>query len=135
MRWRCSFTAVEWRYQFGALWAIGAGVASVGSLGCLYYSMSRGDMILVALLAATGVVIPVVAGIAGGNAVTMATARGMLLTVVGAIATTWGPAEVEGQQRGSNVVAAVFALGSAAGQRLVLLISPGTYSLSLRASS
>ncbi|MEO6700618.1 MAG: EamA family transporter [Jatrophihabitantaceae bacterium] len=107
-----------------AYWAIAAGFASVGSLGCLYFSMSRGDMILVAPLAATGVVIPVIAGIASGNSITLITGGGMLLAAIGAIATTWSAPEHAEQATGgnNNLVAALFALGSAAGQGLFLLM-------------
>jgi drug/metabolite transporter (DMT)-like permease len=107
-----------------ALWAVGAGVASVGSLGCLYFAMARGDMILVAPLAATGVVIPVIAGIASGNSITTLTAIGMLLAVIGSIATTWSAPESTADRADSNanLVAALFALGSAAGQGLFLLM-------------
>lgn len=105
------------------VWSAAAGLASLGSLACLYLAMARGSMILVAPLAATGVIIPVIAGLAGGNSITWASGSGMALATVGTIAATWSPAEDEpGAPRSSNLAAAPFALGSAAGQGLFLLM-------------
>lgn len=103
-------------------WSAAAGLASLGSLACLYLAMARGSMILVAPLAATGVIIPVIVGLAEGNSVTWASGSGMALATTGTIAATWNPADADaGAPRSGNLVAALFALGSAAGQGLFLL--------------
>ena len=104
-------------------WSAAAGFASLGSLACLYLAMARGSMILVAPLAATGVIIPVIAGLAEGNSITWASGSGMALAAMGTIVATWSPADGEpGKPRRGSLAAALFALGSAAGQGLFLLM-------------
>lgn len=110
---------------FSWAWAVAAGTASVFSLGMLYLAMSRGRMVLVAPLAATGVSLPVLIGLLSGDPVTPVLLLGIALAVAGTLAVTLGgesesdqKTSVTGQRDGrrSDIVAALFALGSAIGQ-------------------
>jgi drug/metabolite transporter (DMT)-like permease len=103
------------------VWAVAAGLCSVGSLGSLYLAMSRGDMVLIAPLASIGVVIPVGVGLVEGNKVTVLIVLGFVLAIIGTLATTWSAPEPGSKEKKSNVAAALLALGSAAGQGLFLV--------------
>ena len=103
------------------VWAVAAGLCSVGSLASLYMAMSRGDMVLIAPLASLGVIIPVIVGLVEGNTVTLLVVLGFVLAIIGTLATTWSAPEPETREKKSNLTAALLALGSAAGQGLFLV--------------
>ena len=68
-----------------ALASLGAGVAVIVGLACFYRALARGTMSVVAPLAATGVAIPVLAGLLGGNHLGAVQAAGMLTAVIGVV--------------------------------------------------
>lgn len=93
-------------------WAIGAGLAGLLGLAAFYRALATGTMGVVAPLAATGVVVPVVAGLAAGEAPHPAQLAGIVVTAAG-IVLACGP-----QLRGATaagrrplVLAGVAALG------------------------
>lgn len=68
-----------------ALASLGAGVCAVVGLGCFYRALATGTMSIVAPIAATGVVIPVLAGVLGGNHLTALQVIGMFAAVTGVV--------------------------------------------------
>jgi drug/metabolite transporter (DMT)-like permease len=65
------------------LWAIGAGISGVGGLLCFYTALSTGTMGVVAPIAALGVAIPVLLGVATGDDPSPWTWVGILVAVLG----------------------------------------------------
>ena len=68
-----------------ALPAMGAGAAGAVALGLFYQALSIGSMSIVAPLAATGAIVPVVVGIAGGDRVTVLIGAGLLVAFAGVL--------------------------------------------------
>jgi len=68
-----------------ALPAMGAGAAGAVALGLFYQALSIGSMSIVAPLAATGAIVPVVVGIAGGDRVTVLIGAGLLVAFLGVL--------------------------------------------------
>jgi drug/metabolite transporter (DMT)-like permease len=93
--------------------AAGAGVASIVALGFLYAAMAKGSMIVVAPLASTGAVIPVVLGIVRGEPLSAAEIAGIALAATGTAAATWQPGSAT--RKPAALAGAVLALASAAG--------------------
>jgi drug/metabolite transporter (DMT)-like permease len=71
-------------------WAIAAGVVGVLSVGAFYQALAEGTMGVVAPIAASGVIVPLVVGVAEGNKVGALQVAGIALAVVGVIAAS-GP--------------------------------------------
>ncbi|MDI1466075.1 DMT family transporter [Catellatospora sp. KI3] len=102
----------------GRLWAsIAAGVASLGALGLLYLAMARGNIAVVAPIAASGAALPVVVGLIRHDPSTALTWVGIALALAGALGASWERGSTE--QKGSLVAGGLLALGSA--------ISVGTF--------
>jgi len=68
-----------------ALASLGAGVAVLVGLACFYRALASGTMSVVAPVAATGVAIPVIAGLASGNRLAALQLLGMLAAVLGVV--------------------------------------------------
>jgi drug/metabolite transporter (DMT)-like permease len=66
-----------------ALASLGAGAAVIAGLACFYRALAAGTMSVVAPVAATGVAIPVLAGVLGGNHLAAAQVAGMAIAVLG----------------------------------------------------
>jgi drug/metabolite transporter (DMT)-like permease len=66
------------------LWAAGAGVAELIGFAAFYRALAVGSMSIVAPLSATAALVPVIVGVAGGDAPTMLQALGMVLALAGA---------------------------------------------------
>lgn len=66
-------------------WAAGAGVLGVLALGCFYRALSIGTMSLVAPISATGVSIPVLVGLAGGERPSALQLAGVALATAGVV--------------------------------------------------
>jgi drug/metabolite transporter (DMT)-like permease len=64
-------------------WAVAAGLTGMAGLVCFYSALSAGTMGVVAPIAALGVVVPVVLGVASGEAPSPWAWVGMLVAVVG----------------------------------------------------
>lgn len=71
----------------GALaWGVGAGLSGCGAVLMFYRALAIGTMSVVAPLAALGVVIPVVIGLAGGHLPSVLTLLGIVVAVIGVVA-------------------------------------------------
>jgi drug/metabolite transporter (DMT)-like permease len=75
-----------------ALASLGAGVAVIAGLACFYRALAAGTMSVVAPVAATGVAIPVLVGLFGGNHLAAVQAIGMLVAVLGVVLSSRHPA-------------------------------------------
>jgi drug/metabolite transporter (DMT)-like permease len=64
-------------------WSVAAGASGITGLLCFYTALSTGTMGVVAPIAALGVVVPVLLGVAGGEAPSPWTWVGILVAVVG----------------------------------------------------
>jgi drug/metabolite transporter (DMT)-like permease len=81
-------------------WAIGAGLIGMGSLVAFYAALAVGTMGVVAPIAATGVVVPVVIGLGQGDRPALVQLVGIVLAVAGVVLAS-GP-EVRGVQEGTG---------------------------------
>ena len=94
--------------------AIVAGIAGFSALGAFYKALSIGTMSIVAPISATGVMLPVVVGLATGDSLTTIVAVGLVVTVAGVLAASREEAS-EVQHGGANRRAILLALGAAVG--------------------
>jgi drug/metabolite transporter (DMT)-like permease len=92
-----------------ALLAVAAGVFSVLALGLIYLAMAREAMIVVIPLAATGSIIPVLAGLASGDSIGPAATAGIVLALAGAPVAAWEPG---GHRGGHDSLGVVLAIGA-----------------------
>jgi drug/metabolite transporter (DMT)-like permease len=107
--------------------AVGGGVAGVAGLSAFYQALSIGTMSIVAPIAATGVAVPVIVGIAGGD-------RPAAIQVVGIVAATAGVVlasrESETEQPRRHV-----ATRTSVALALVAALGFGTFFVGLRAGA
>jgi drug/metabolite transporter (DMT)-like permease len=73
--------------------SLGAGVCVTAGLGCFYRALATGTMSIVAPIAATGVVIPVIVGVAGGEHLAVVQVAGMAAAVVGVLLASRHPGD------------------------------------------
>ena len=102
-------------------WALGAGLVGMASLVAFYKALAVGTMGIVAPVAATGVVVPVLVGLAQGERPTVLAYVGIVLAVVGVVLAS-GP-EIRGAEKGEargGLLALGLAVLSAVGFGLVL---------------
>jgi drug/metabolite transporter (DMT)-like permease len=97
-----------------------AGVVAVAELGMIYLALKRGPVVLIAPVAALGVALPIVVGIAGGDRIDLALAAGLACAIAGAVAVSWAPGEDESSA--PTLTAIGLAGGSAVGAGLVLVL-------------
>src|SRR3954469_6079814 len=98
------------------LYAVLAGACGFTGLGVFYRALSIGTMSIVAPISATGVLLPVLVGLATGDTLSALIAAGLVITVVGVLfASREEVAEIAGQERSSNRPAIILALVAAAG--------------------
>jgi len=99
-----------------ALPAMGAGAAGALALGLFYQALSIGSMSIVAPLAATGAIVPVVVGIAGGDRVTVLIGAGLLVAFAGVLlASREAEEEASEGQSAASRLSIVLALCAAVG--------------------
>jgi drug/metabolite transporter (DMT)-like permease len=67
-------------------WAVGAGLCTVLGLGAFYTGLAQGQMGVVAPVAASGVILPVIVGVASGEKPSTGAFFGIVLVVLGVIA-------------------------------------------------
>lgn len=94
--------------------ALLAGLAGIAALGCFYRALAIGTMSIVAPISATGVALPVIVGLASGDAPGPARSMGLALAVVGVVLASReadGGADGPGQRRASIVLAVLAGLG------------------------
>lgn len=97
-----------------ALAAAAAGTAGVVALGLFYRALSIGSMSIVAPIAATGAVVPVVVGIVRGDRVTVLIGAGLLVAFVGILLAS-REAEEEAERSPATRLSVLLALGAALG--------------------
>jgi drug/metabolite transporter (DMT)-like permease len=115
-------------------WGIAAGLVGMGSLVAFYAALAAGTMGVVAPIAATGVIVPVVIGLVQGDRPASLQMLGVVLAVAGVVLAS-GPEiraaqPVDGQppEGAGGVRALVLAMIAAAGFGLVLwLIAKGAH--------
>lgn len=91
-----------------------AGAAGFSALGAFYHALSIGTMSIVAPISATGAILPVVVGLASGNALQAVVAAGLGVTICGVLlASREEVAELE--RSGPNRPAILLALAAAVG--------------------
>jgi drug/metabolite transporter (DMT)-like permease len=94
--------------------SLGAGLVGIAGLSAFYRALAIGTMSIVAPIAATGVALPVIVGLIGGDDPGLARSAGLALAVVGIVLASReddaGAADVR-QQRLSIVLAIVAGLG------------------------
>jgi drug/metabolite transporter (DMT)-like permease len=73
--------------------SLGAGVCVIGGLACFYRALATGTMSVVAPVAATGVVIPVLAGVLGGDSLAAVQIVGMGAAIAGVVLASRHPGE------------------------------------------
>jgi drug/metabolite transporter (DMT)-like permease len=71
--------------QRAALLSVVAGAAGVLALGCFFRALSIGTMSIVAPISATGVALPVIVGVATGDALSTIVSVGLVVTVAGVV--------------------------------------------------
>lgn len=97
-----------------ALYAVIAGAAGVSALGAFYRALSVGTMSIVAPISATGVMVPVIVGLASGDPLTLLIGLGFACAIGGVLlASREEVAELE--SGGPNRPAVLLALAAAAG--------------------
>lgn len=97
-----------------ALYAVVAGAAGVGALGAFYRALSVGTMSIVAPISATGVLLPVIVGLATGDSLTVVIGAGIVVTIAGVLlASREEVSELEngGPNRQAVLLALVTAVG------------------------
>ena len=97
-----------------ALYAVIAGTCGVAALGAFYRALEVGTMSIVAPISATGVMLPVIVGLASGDTLTLVIGAGMLAAIAGVLlASREEVSELEGggPNRPAIVLALVAGLG------------------------
>jgi drug/metabolite transporter (DMT)-like permease len=85
-------------------WAVAAGIVGVLSVGAFYQALAEGTMGVVAPIAASGVIVPLVVGVAEGNQVGGLQIAGIALAVLGVVAAS-GPDLRERHQTSARPIA------------------------------
>lgn len=96
------------------LFALAAGICGVGALGAFYQGLSVGTMSIVAPISATGVMLPVIVGLATGDRLTVLIGAGMVVAIGGVLLASREEVhelEAGGPNRPAIVLALVAALG------------------------
>ena len=107
--------------------AVGGGVAGIAGLSAFYRALSIGTMSIVAPIAATGVAVPVIVGIAGGDRPAAVQLVGIVAATVGVVlASRESPSE---QARAGATTRAIVGLA------LVAALGFGTFFVGLRAGA
>jgi drug/metabolite transporter (DMT)-like permease len=107
--------------------AVGGGVAGVAGLSAFYRALAIGTMSIVAPIAATGVAVPVIVGIAGGDRPAAPQIAGIVAATVGVML-----ASREAEPEGS---AARAVTRTTVGLALVAALGFGTFFVGLRAAA
>jgi drug/metabolite transporter (DMT)-like permease len=98
------------------LWGVGTGTVGLVALAAFYRALADGTMGVVAPIAATGVVIPVIVGVAGGDSPSSAQIAGIVLAVVGIVLASAGEVSSGGANATRSIaLAVVAAIGFGAG--------------------
>ena len=104
------------------MWSVGAGLSGLTGLLCFYTALSTGTMGVVAPIAALGVAVPVLLGVATGDEPSAWTWVGILVAVVG-VTLASGP-ELGGDVSTRPVILAGVVMASGSFSRVKTEISP-----------
>lgn len=96
------------------IYSVIAGAAGVTALGSFYKALSVGTMSIVAPISATGVMLPVIVGLASGDTLTLLIGIGMVAAVAGVLMASREEVD-ELEHGGPNRTAILLALGAALG--------------------
>jgi drug/metabolite transporter (DMT)-like permease len=96
------------------IYSVVAGAAGVTALGMFYKALSVGTMSIVAPISATGVMLPVIVGLATGDTLTVLIGIGMVAAIVGVLMASREEVD-ELEHGGPNRAAVLLALGAALG--------------------
>jgi drug/metabolite transporter (DMT)-like permease len=96
------------------VYAVLAGTAGVSALGAFYRALSVGTMSIVAPISATGVMLPVIVGLASGDTLTIVIGLGMAAAIGGVLMASREEVD-ELAEGGPNRTAVILALTAAAG--------------------
>lgn len=100
-----------------------AGVFGVVGLGCFYRALAIGRMSIVAPVVATGTVVPVLAGVVGGDSLAALSAVGIALAIVGVVLASRATAEQgDGEPRSAGMSAVLLAIAAAGSIGLALVL-------------
>lgn len=94
----------------GLLWAVLAGVVAICAMTLLYKGLAIGPMSIVAPISATGVILPVLAGLWLGESLNHHQGTGILLAIAGSMMAAWRKDHGDGRKRMEG--GAGFALGA-----------------------
>jgi drug/metabolite transporter (DMT)-like permease len=95
--------------------AVGAGLAGVAALSAFYRALAIGTMSIVAPIAATGVAVPVIVGIAGGDRPAALQVAGIVAATIGVILASREPESKAAAARPVTRASLVLAVGAALG--------------------
>lgn len=101
-------------------WGVGAGVAGLAGTAFFYRALALGTMSIVAPIAGTGLVVPVLAGLAAGERPSVLALAGIVLAAVGVVLASGPEMKGEGVQRRS----VTYAIGAACGFGVALALVP-----------
>jgi drug/metabolite transporter (DMT)-like permease len=112
-------------------WAVAAGVVGVLSVGAFYQALAEGTMGVVAPIAASGVIVPLVVGVVQGNRVGGLQVAGIALAVVGVVAASGPDLQERGRSMRPIVLAVLAAAGFGAGVVFIAEASRTSVTMSL----
>lgn len=105
--------------------SMAAGIAGMFGLGALYRALAVGTMSVVAPISACGVAIPVIVGLATGDALSTVVAAGLACAFTGIILASLEVTEESAQERRANRQGVLFALVAAVGFGSYFVLADG----------
>ncbi|MSQ44081.1 MAG: hypothetical protein EXR45_07745 [Chloroflexi bacterium] len=111
----CAVTGKGFPSETASMFAFGAGLTGAAGLGAFYQALSIGTISLVAPIAATGVVVPVLSGLLAGEEVGLIGIAGMFCAMAGVVLASFSNPEphqrlsVEGQAHRASIILAILA--------------------------
>lgn len=105
--------------------SMAAGIAGMFGLGALYRALAVGTMSVVAPISACGVALPVIVGLATGDAVSTIVATGLACAFAGIILASLEVAEESAQERRANRQGVLLALVAAVGFGSYFVLADG----------
>jgi drug/metabolite transporter (DMT)-like permease len=111
-------------------WGVGAGVCGALATACFYRALAIGTMSVVAPIAGTSLVVPVVAGVLGGERPSTWQVAGIVLATVGVVLASGPELSGVGAQRRAVQLAVLAACGFGGALALVPHVGPGRWAMS-----
>ena len=101
--------------------AAAAGLASVCGLALIYTAMARGSIAVVAPVAASSAILPVLVGVSRGDSLSLVAASGIALALLGSVGAAWAPAPIGSRREMAAGGLLAFAAAAAVGLFFTLL--------------